>query len=233
MNKFLDITESKLILEASKREGVIGGLLFTFGKAEEVNKNGRLYPDDVWNSAVSELNMRIAGNRVPGSLDHPLTPNTRLGDVSHVLTKVWVDKDKVGWANAEILDTSRGRDVMKLIKSKVKFGASLRGFGEVDKNGKVKSGLQIKSVDLVADPSFGDQARIHNTQVFESTTAETRGEKSLRLHEERFAGMGREAVHGMPEKKEMKKPKRDKRYVEENAQAGYIPPEDEEEKEEE
>jgi len=83
-----------------------------------------------------------------------------------------MDKNKVAWAEAKFLKTQKAKDALEIIKSDVKIGASLRGFGEIDKEGKVKSGLEIKTVDLVVDPSFGDDARIDQTSVIESYVSE-------------------------------------------------------------
>jgi hypothetical protein len=83
-----------------------------------------------------------------------------------------MDENKVAWARASILDTQKGRDTLKIIKSGVTIGASLRGFGEVDKEGKVKPGLQVKTVDLVVDPSFGADARVDQSSVIESYISE-------------------------------------------------------------
>jgi len=84
-----------------------------------------------------------------------------------------MDKDKVAWAEAKILPTTRGKDALTIIKSNVKIGASLRGFGEIDSSGKVKPGLEVRAVDLVVDPSFGADATITQKNVYEAFTPES------------------------------------------------------------
>lgn len=168
MNKFEDLFEAKIEIEESKDDQVLARIKFPWGKADSENKNKRTYPFEIFKTAVEKLSEKIKRAYIPGMLDHPLMGGgTRLGDVSHILKSVWL-KDKVAWAEADILKTSKGKDSLRVIKSGVQMGASLRGFGEV-KNGKVQKGLEIASVDLVANPSFGDDTKVGvNNIVIES-----------------------------------------------------------------
>jgi len=160
MDKFEDIFEAKIEITESKDDQVLATIKFPWGRADVENKNKRTYPFAIFKTAVEKLAEKIKRAYVPGQTDHPLMGGgTRLGDVSHILKNVWL-KDKVAYAEADILKTSKGQDVLRVIKSGVSIGASLRGFGEVGSDGKVKKGLEIVSVDLVASPSFGDHARV-------------------------------------------------------------------------
>ena len=173
MNRYRDIFESTYNWTEAKDSQFLGTLVFSWGRSDVFNKNHRYYPHKVFASAVNGLNTRIEKANVPGQVDHPIGGgSTRLADVSHILTKVWMDKNKVAWAEAKFLKTQKAKDALEIIKSDVKIGASLRGFGEIDKEGKVKSGLEIKTVDLVVDPSFGDDARIDQNSVIESYVPE-------------------------------------------------------------
>ena len=171
--EYKDIFESNCRLTEAKDSNYLGTLVFNWGRSDVFNKNHRYYPHKTFIAAVNELNTRIGKANVPGQVDHPVSGgSTRLGDVSHILTKVWMDENKVAWAQASILDTQKGRDTLKIIKSGVAIGASLRGYGEVDSSGKVKPGLQVKTVDLVVDPSFGADARVDQSSVIESYISE-------------------------------------------------------------
>ena len=174
MDIYKDIFESAVRFEEAKADNdFLGTLVFNWGRSDVFNKNHRYYPHKTFIAAVNELNTRIGKANVPGQVDHPVSGgSTRLGDVSHILTKVWMDENKVAWAQASILDTQKGRDTLKIIKSGVAIGASLRGYGEVDSSGKVKPGLQVKTVDLVVDPSFGADARVDQSSVIESYISE-------------------------------------------------------------
>lgn len=173
--EYKDIFESavRVVEGKSRKSGFLDDIEFPWGRSDVFNKNHRYYPHKTFESAVNALNTRIGKANIPGQVDHPLGGgSTRLGDVSHILTKVWMDENKVAWARASILDTQKGRDTLKIIKSGVTIGASLRGYGEVDKDGKVKPGLQVKTVDLVVDPSFGADARVDQSSVIESYISE-------------------------------------------------------------
>lgn len=169
MNKYKDVVESQLYeLVEAKGTAFLSKWKFSFGKSDVVNKNNRYYPKKIFTSAVESLNTRIQKNPIPGMTDHPLGGgNTRLSDVSHVLLKTWMENG-VAWAEAGILPTTRGKDTLRILKSNIPIGASLRGLGEVDKDGKVKPGLEIRSVDIVSDPSFGPNATITQANVIES-----------------------------------------------------------------
>jgi len=171
MDKFQDVFECEPWLQEAKGKDpkFLGTLVFPWGKSDTKNKNGRTYPHEVLSSAVKALNDRIKASPVPGMADHPPQGSgTQLSGVSHILTKVWLDKDKVARAEAKILPTQKGKDALTVIKSNVRIGASLRGYGQVDKAGTVKPGVDIRGVDLVVDPSFGANATITQQNVFES-----------------------------------------------------------------
>ncbi|TET10790.1 hypothetical protein E3J84_03635 [Candidatus Aerophobetes bacterium] len=176
MKKYNDLFESKVWLTEAKEKDpeFLGTLIFSWGKSDVYNLNHRYYPHKTFLAAVNALNTRIQASPVPGMVDHPVGGGgTLLSGVSHILNKVWIDKDKVAWAEAKILSTARGKDVLTIIKSNVKIGASLRGFGEVDSSGKVKPGLEVRAVDLVVDPSFGADATITQKNVYEAFTPES------------------------------------------------------------
>ena len=176
MEKYKDVFESETWFQEAKEKDpkFLGTLVFSWGRSDVFNKNHRYYPHKVFTSAVTALNSRIQAAPVPGMVDHPMGGGgTLLGGISHVLTKVWVDNKKVAWAEAKILPTTRGKDALTIIKSNVQIGASLRGFGEVDSSGKVKSGLEVRAIDLVVDPSFGADATITQKNVLEGFTPES------------------------------------------------------------
>lgn len=173
---FEDINESEMWLNEGTVGSFIAKLKFPWARADVENKNKRTYEAKVLGPAVQELNTRIIDSGVPGQSDHPEAGSggiTKLRDVSHVLTKVWMDKSNVAWAESGILDTQKGRDALTVIKSKVPIGASLRGFGQLGKNGHVKPGLKIKTIDLVVDPSFGKDARVDQSSLIESYIPES------------------------------------------------------------
>jgi len=170
--EFKDILESVLVelVETPKDKQFLAGLKFTWGKSDKRSKNNTFYTDLVATPAIVAFNTESQkGAGIVGQLDHPIgTAGTLLANASHLITKVWKDDSKVWWAEAKIMDTTRGRDLLAVLKTKTKIGASLRGFGEVDSSGKVKAGLQIRAIDFVSSPSFGASATVDQGNVFES-----------------------------------------------------------------
>jgi len=203
MDKFQDVFECEPWLQEAKGKDpkFLGTLIFPWGKSDTKNKNGRLYPHEVLSSAVNALNAKIKASPVPGMADHPAEGSgTRLSGVSHILTRVWLDKDKVARAEAKILPTQKGRDALTVIKSNVQIGASLRGYGQVDKTGKVKAGLEVRAVDLVVDPSFGANATITQQNVFEGFTPESAETDSGKDNKDNSQDNKPEDVEGNKEK---------------------------------
>ena len=203
--EYKDVVESQLYeLVEAKGTAFLSKWKFSFGKSDVVNKNNRYYPKKIFTSAVESLNTRIQKNPIPGMTDHPLGGgNTRLSDVSHVLLKTWMENG-VAWAETGILDTTRGKDTLKILKSNIPIGASLRGFGEVDSSGKVKPGLEIRTVDLVCDPSFGPDATITQANVIESYIPEEDefNEEDLKQVADAMAGLSDATITLIQEKPE-------------------------------
>lgn len=172
MNKYRDILEGMIaeLTETPDDKQFLAKAKIKWGKSDEPNKNDRYYPDSVATPAIEKFNKEAQKNvGVCGQLDHPMgTGSTLLANVSHLVTRVWKDKEKVWWADAKIMRTSRGRDLLAVLKTGTKIGASLRGIGEIDSQGKVKPGLQIRAIDFVSSPSFGANATVDKTSVFES-----------------------------------------------------------------
>ncbi len=216
MKKFEDLFESEVEIAESENDQVLATIKFPWGRADKENKNKRFYPFEIFKNAVEKLAEKIKWAFVPGQTDHPLMGgSTRLGDVSHILKNVWL-KDKVAWAEADLLKTSKGKDILRVIKSGCPMGASLRGIGEVGSDGKIKKGLEILTVDLVSNPSFGADAEVgvHNI-VHESTILEP-GIGKLSFEEKRLAG-----VHsGLIESKIEKRSKEDTQCYQEYLLSG-------------
>lgn len=172
MDKYKDIFESVLaeLVETPKDERFLANAKIRWGKSDEWNKNKRFYSDLVATPAITAFNNESQkGVGIVGQLDHPMgTGNTLLSNASHLITKVWKDDQKVWWAETKIMNTSRGKDLLAVLKTGTKIGASLRGIGEVDKDGKVKAGLKISAIDFVSSPSFGASATVDQSSVFES-----------------------------------------------------------------
>jgi len=136
-----------------KKNTVIEGIFMT---AEEKNRNGRVYPRAVMESAVNRyVNEQVLRNRAVGELNHPDGPTINLDKVSHRITELSWDGNNV-MGKALILDTPMGQIVKGLVEGGVQLGVSSRGMGTlVQRNGVnyVGEDFMLATIDIVQDPS--------------------------------------------------------------------------------
>ena len=139
--------------EDGEKSYVIEGV---FAQADQKNRNGRIYPKAIMESAVGKYDKeQIQKNRAVGELNHPEGPTVNLDKVSHRITEMKFDgNDVVG--KAQILDTPMGKIVKGLLDGGVQLGVSTRGMGSLEqRNGAmvVKDDFILSTVDIVQDPS--------------------------------------------------------------------------------
>lgn len=149
--------------EKSKDADVLGKVQFCFAIGDEKNKNGRIYPSSVLKTEIERLQKDLVqGQSVWCSPGHPedKQPYPIINTISHRLTRAWWDgSKKQAMAEAEILNTSTGKNLSVLLRHG-RLGVSLRGLGETTNTNEgeiVGSSLKILGVDFVVQPSF-DQA---------------------------------------------------------------------------
>lgn len=127
-----------------------------FMQAEQINRNRRVYPKTVLESAVAKYTTDYVNRgRAVGELNHPEGPAINLDKVSHRITALkWNGNDVVG--KALILNTPMGKIVKGLLEGGCQLGVSSRGMGTVaSKNGQtvVNEDFVLSTVDIVQDPS--------------------------------------------------------------------------------
>jgi len=154
-----DATEKSFVAELKN---------ISFAKVDWKNGNGRTYPKAILKPAVEALNSKLESGFIAGYPGHSSGEVGAVADISHILRKVHLDEKGLARADIGILNTTRGKDLLKLLKAGLKFGLSMRGYGELDSKMKVKEGYRLKTVDIVEDPSFRDFARLDSTHIFES-----------------------------------------------------------------
>ena len=131
-------------------------ILGKFQKCDEQNNNGRVYPRPILESQVKAIQDKIDERSLVGALDHPSNDAIHLSQASHLITKLWVEKNGDVMGEAEILSTPNGKIVEALINDGVKIGISSRGLGSVSEGttGKVvNEDFKLITFDLVSDPS--------------------------------------------------------------------------------
>lgn len=127
-----------------------------FAQAEKKNRNGRLYPKRIMESAVDKyVTEQVNQDRAVGELNHPDGPTINYKEVSHKITELyWKGDDVIG--KASILNTPNGKIVKGLMDGNVRLGVSTRGMGSLETlNGSmvVGSDFILNTVDIVQDPS--------------------------------------------------------------------------------
>lgn len=127
-----------------------------FAQAESKNRNGRVYPKAIMESAVAKyVNEQVKTGRAVGELNHPEGPTVNLDKVSHRITDLRMEGNNVV-GKASILDTPNGQIVKGLLEGGVRLGVSTRGMGSLEnRNGVnyVKEDFMLSTVDIVQDPS--------------------------------------------------------------------------------
>jgi hypothetical protein len=151
------------VLEKVKviNEGTNGGptrlrLQGKFQQCDEQNNNGRIYPKTILENQVKAIQEKIGDRSLVGALDHPSNDAIHLSQASHLITKLWLEKDGSVMGECEILSTPNGKIVEALINDGVKIGISSRGVGSVSESIKgkvVNEDFKLITFDLVSDPS--------------------------------------------------------------------------------
>src|SRR6056300_1431156 len=126
----------EVLTEAKEGGGKKYSIEGIFAQSEAQNRNGRVYPRGIMESAVNKsVTEQVAKGRAVGELNHPEGPTVNLDKVSHKIESLqWKGNDVVG--KASILKTPMGKIVEGLLEGGVKLGVSSRGMGSlVQKNG--------------------------------------------------------------------------------------------------
>lgn len=149
-----DFSSIKILNEGAGKNLFIEGI---FAQAELKNRNGRIYPKAVMESAINKyIAEYVQGKRALGELSHPENrPTVKPELASHLITELRMDGNNVQ-GKAKILNTPQGQIVRGLLEGGVQLGVSTRALGSVkEQNGSqvVQNDLQMHAIDVVGDPS--------------------------------------------------------------------------------
>lgn len=174
------LPESKpLIGESNGKDGFyyLKGL---FLEGESQNHNGRVYPRQEIEKAVSMINERIQSKGpVAGELDHPEGLNINMDRISHVITEMSMAGSN-GNGSMRIINAGMGLIVKGCIEAGMQMGVSSRGSGNIDGNGNV-SDFDIVTVDIVANPSA--PSAYPHASLAESLMGSRHGQEAMKLTE--------------------------------------------------
>ena len=128
-----------------------------FAKVDFPTANGRVYPRKLMEREIKRLGKKISERRLFGELDHPGDGKTQLQRAALVITKLEVKEDGQIYGEAEVLGTSKGRDLEALLRQGCTIGVSSRGYGSLAKNEEghdvVQDDYTLLAFDAVADPA--------------------------------------------------------------------------------
>jgi len=129
-----------------------------FLQAEKVNRNNRVYPQQVMDAAVAKyIEEYVKTRRALGELNHPPEPVVNPERAAILTTNL--QKDGIYWVGtAKVLSTPMGKIVESLVNDGVKFGVSSRGLGSLKSNRDGINEVQgdfvlTTAADVVFDPS--------------------------------------------------------------------------------
>jgi hypothetical protein len=125
-------------------------------RADTLNANGRVYPRHILEREIQNYQKLVHERRATGELDHADDPVVNLKNVSHVITKLWMEDNAV-WAEVEVLDNlPMGKILFGLFERNIKVGISSRALGSVEHTHEgdlVQDDLHFICWDFVSEPS--------------------------------------------------------------------------------
>ena len=156
-------SELQILEDASPNNGGRMKIRGIFTVADEINGNGRVYPEALIDRELVNLKPLMVENRIFGEADHPDDGKSRVSNTAAILTgieKQVIGSRKTYVGEAMILGTSKGKDLQEIIRAGGKVGTSSRGFGSVMRgNWKgspadiVQEDFRLKTFDFVIGQS--------------------------------------------------------------------------------
>lgn len=162
--------DANVLIEESvndKKEKVkkykIAGIFSTIG---EKNRNGRIYPKELWESNVKKYQDVIKSGSINRlcEWEHPERGTVDPMEAVAAINKLEIN-GKYVMGEATLLDNPRANQLKSLIDNGIKLSVSSRGSGRV-KNGIVES-FDLITYDLVSAPSDYN-ATMEGTSIYES-----------------------------------------------------------------
>lgn len=152
----LSFTEEQIKESINKHNGrlVISGVI---QRADALNQNGRIYPKHILEKEINNYIKLVNERRATGELDHTDEAVVNLKNVSHVITKIWMENNGDVFGDIEVLDNlPMGKILYGLLERGVKVGISSRALGSVEHSHEgdiVQDDLHLVCFDMVSDPS--------------------------------------------------------------------------------
>lgn len=156
LRESVDFNQVQIITEGTGAEKslFIEGI---FAQAEKKNRNGRVYPKSIMESAVNKyVTEFVDARRALGELSHPESrPTVKPELASHLITQLRFEGNDV-YGKAKVLNTPQGNVLKGLLEGGVQMGVSTRGLGSIEERSGttyVKDDFAMMAIDAVSDPS--------------------------------------------------------------------------------
>lgn len=156
ISEFYEFKVDRSLIVESEKAGkplIMTGIL---QKADQLNRNGRVYPYEILKREADKYMELVENNTAGGELDHPDSAVVSLANVSHRVTEMWWQgKDLYG----KVLiaeDTPAGKILKGLLKAGFMLGISSRGVGSVKSRNDqdiVQEDFELIAFDFVSSPS--------------------------------------------------------------------------------
>lgn len=161
-NIYGNVKLEELQLENGGKKYVISG---PFTMADRPNLNNRIYPKAVMNEAIGKFREKVQRKQIKMCMDHPdFFSGGKLSETAALLLDVTdIQDDGFAYYKAQILDTTRGKDLKVIVDAGAQVGVSTRGYGPsienqeypgVDgKHSVIQPGFCLENIDFVEGPS--------------------------------------------------------------------------------
>lgn len=163
----------------------IGGIA---SKGNVSNENDRYYKTSLLERETNRLSSDVGAGRMVGELDHPHDGQSRLEKNAIKFTKLFMDGDYLKF-EAEVLETTAGKDLKANLKGGVSVDISTRGFGSTKEekiDDKIVGGVIQDDYELVAIDAVSGHSNLDaEIQYFKEKKAETtlNGGDEMKLEE--------------------------------------------------
>ena len=148
----LQIEREESINEATGKSEKKYKIKGVFSTIAEKNKNGRVYPKNLWESEVASYQNEIKTGSINTLMEYEHPARTAVDPMKAVakIEKLWIEGNYV-MGESVLLDNPQANQLKSLIDNGVKISVSSRGVGNV-RNGVVES-FKLITYDVVPNPS--------------------------------------------------------------------------------
>ena len=148
----LDIESAEILNEATGQKEKTYKLKGIFSTIGEKNRNGRVYPREIWEREVKAYQTEIESGSINTLMEFEHPPRTEVDMMQAVakINKLYI-KGNFVMGEAVILNNEKSKQLKCLIDNGVKISVSSRGVGTVE-NGVV-SDFKLITYDIVPNPS--------------------------------------------------------------------------------